>query len=175
MPRVRCVPPHNRARITLPGACRWGFAVPSQNGAPQGAAHKREFVQLPHARFIEMLTYKANLVGMRIILQRERHTSQASFLDRNPLPTHDPKRAEKPRFSGKREKCGLCSGWQAHPCRCAGIVQYFTQSIPQFLRAGDRGTGSCSQMARRLNKSENSCARHMRFHFLILFLLPTLG
>ena len=42
-----------------------------------------------------------------MILQEESYTSKASFLDRDPLPTYDPGRKEKPPFRGKREKRGL--------------------------------------------------------------------
>ena len=72
-----------------------------------GRKNNQEFVQIPHARFIEMLTYKAKLVGIQVTLQEESYTSKASFLDRDAIPTYDPQRAEKPRFSGKREKRGL--------------------------------------------------------------------
>jgi putative transposase len=72
-----------------------------------GRKNNQAFVQIPHARFIEMLTYKAKLVGIQVILQEESYTSKASFLDRDPIPTYDPGRKEKPRFSGRREKRGL--------------------------------------------------------------------
>ncbi len=72
-----------------------------------GRKNNQEFVQIPHARFIEMLTYKAKLVGIQVVLQEESYTSKASFLDRDAIPTYDPKRAERPRFSGKRETRGL--------------------------------------------------------------------
>ncbi len=72
-----------------------------------GRKNNQEFVQIPHARFIEMLTYKAKLVGIQVVVQEESYTSKASFLDRDSIPTYDPKRAEKPRFSGKRETRGL--------------------------------------------------------------------
>lgn len=72
-----------------------------------GHKTNQEFVQIPHARFIEMLTYKAKLVGIEVVLQEESYTSKASFLDRDGIPTYNPKRTEKPRFSGKREKRGL--------------------------------------------------------------------
>ncbi|GAC1349628.1 MAG: RNA-guided endonuclease TnpB family protein [Ktedonobacteraceae bacterium] len=72
-----------------------------------GRKNNQEFVQIPHARFVEMLSYKARLVGIQVLLQEESYTSKASFLDRDTIPTYDPKRSEKPRFSGKREKRGL--------------------------------------------------------------------
>jgi len=42
-----------------------------------------------------------------VVLTEESYTSQASFLDRDELPVYDPKREDKPAFSGKRIKRGL--------------------------------------------------------------------
>jgi putative transposase len=72
-----------------------------------GRKNNQTFVQIPHARLIDMLTYKAKLVGIDVVLVEESYTSKASFLDLDALPTYDPERTEKPRFSGKREKRGL--------------------------------------------------------------------
>jgi putative transposase len=44
-----------------------------------GKRNNQNFVQIPHARFIEMLTYKAELVGIQVILTQESYTSRASF------------------------------------------------------------------------------------------------
>jgi putative transposase len=74
--------------------------------AELGRVTNQHFVQLPHARFIGMLEYKAKLAGIRFIMQEESYTSKASFLDGDALPTYDPKR-EPPVFSGKRIKRGL--------------------------------------------------------------------
>ena len=75
--------------------------------AEMGKRNTQTFVQIPHARFIEMLTYKAKLVGIAVVLTEESYTSKASFLDRDHIPTYDSNRQEKPHFSGKREKRGL--------------------------------------------------------------------
>lgn len=75
--------------------------------ANMGRKNNQQFVQIPHARFIDQLTYKAKLVGIKVVIVEESYTSKASFLDRDALPTYDPKRTEKPHFSGKREKRGL--------------------------------------------------------------------
>jgi putative transposase len=72
-----------------------------------GRKNNQQFVQIPHARFIDQLTYKAQLVGIQVLVQEESYTSKASFLDRDAIPFYDPKQTEKPRFSGKREKRGL--------------------------------------------------------------------
>lgn len=67
-----------------------------------GKRNNQQFVNLPHARFIDQLTYKAKLVGIQVILQEESYTSKASFLDSDPLPTYQANRLEKPVFSGTR-------------------------------------------------------------------------
>jgi len=66
----------------------------------------QHFVQIPHARFVDMLCYKARLVGIQVVQQEESYTSKASFLDLDPLPTYG-KDDGKPAFSGKRLKRGL--------------------------------------------------------------------
>ena len=47
-----------------------------------------------------MLTYKAELVGIQVILTNESHTSKCSFLDDEPIRHHE-------RYAGKRIKRGL--------------------------------------------------------------------
>ena len=71
-----------------------------------GKRNNQNFVSVPHARFIEMLTYKAALVGIQVKITEESYTSKASFLDTDPLPAFDPAQPA-PTFSGKRVKRGL--------------------------------------------------------------------
>ena len=66
----------------------------------------QNFVQIPHARFIAMLTYKAELVGITVKITEESYTSKASLLDLDPLPVRN-NGDEKHTFSGKRVKRGL--------------------------------------------------------------------
>jgi putative transposase len=47
-----------------------------------------------------MLTYKAQLVGIQVIVTEESYTSKCSFLDHEPL-------AHQERYAGKRLKRGL--------------------------------------------------------------------
>jgi putative transposase len=54
--------------------------------AHRGRRGNQHFVSVPHARFIAMLTYKAELVGIQVTLTEESSTSKASFLDADPLP-----------------------------------------------------------------------------------------
>jgi putative transposase len=73
--------------------------------ANMGRRNNQHFVSVPHARFIEMLAYKAELVGILVIVTEESYTSKASFLDLDPLPVYG--MADNPTFSGKRVKRGL--------------------------------------------------------------------
>ncbi len=75
--------------------------------ANMGKRTNQNFVQIPHARFIQMLTYKAELVGIRVEITEESYTSQASFLDGDPLPVYKPNDEATYTFSGKRVKRGL--------------------------------------------------------------------
>lgn len=72
-----------------------------------GKRNNQTFVSIPHSRFIEMLSYKAQLVGIVVVVREESYTSKASFLDLDEIPNYNPKRTEKPIFSDKREKRGL--------------------------------------------------------------------
>jgi putative transposase len=72
-----------------------------------GKKHNQEFVHIPHATFLELLTYKAEELGIRVIVTEESYTSQASFLDLDVLPSYVPTQGTeqevKPRFSGRRD------------------------------------------------------------------------
>jgi len=72
-----------------------------------GKKHNQEFVQIPHATFLELLTYKAEAVSIRVMVTEESYTSQASFLDLDILlsyhPTQGADQEDKPRFTGRRD------------------------------------------------------------------------
>ena len=65
-----------------------------------GRRTNQTFVSIPHARFIAMLRYKAELAGIRVIVREEGHTSKVSFLDNEPIQHHE-------QYAGKRVKRGL--------------------------------------------------------------------
>jgi hypothetical protein len=50
---------------------------------------------LTRAHFIEMITYKATLVGIRVEVREESYTSKASFLDLDEIPVYDPENKEE--------------------------------------------------------------------------------
>src|SRR5574344_25716 len=53
-----------------------------------GKVKNQTFVQIPHAKLISMIKYKAENVGINVILHEESYTSGTSFLD-NELPIKD--------------------------------------------------------------------------------------
>jgi putative transposase len=53
-----------------------------------GSVNNQNFVAIPHSTFIHMLTYKAQLTGIKVILQEESYTSKCSFLDLEPIRKH---------------------------------------------------------------------------------------
>ncbi len=67
-----------------------------------GRKNNQSFVSIPHARFIDMLTYSAALVGIQVEVREESYTSKASFFDLDPLPDYKPNDDEEHVFSGKR-------------------------------------------------------------------------
>ena len=67
----------------------------------------QSFTAIPHSRFIEMLSYKAKLLGIEVIVREESYTSRASFLSLDPLPKYGDKNAKDFKFSGYREKRGM--------------------------------------------------------------------
>ena len=72
-----------------------------------GKVNNQNFTCVPHARLIEMLTYKAELVGIKVLITEESHTSVSSFLDGDPLPVYGTPEAKTAKFSGRRVKRGL--------------------------------------------------------------------
>ena len=72
-----------------------------------GKRTNQNFCQIPHARFIQMLSYKAELVGITVKITEESYTSKASLLDLDLLPVRKSDDETKYTFSGKRVKRGL--------------------------------------------------------------------
>ena len=106
-----------------------------------GHKNNQQFVQIPHARFIEMLSYKAALVGIRVVITEESYTSKASFLDQDQLPAYDPARKEKLRFSGKREQRGLyraANGRRIH-ADVNGSYNVLRKAFPDSFGQGTAG------------------------------------
>jgi len=106
-----------------------------------GRRTNQQFVCIPHARFIELLTYKAELVGIQVLVTEESYTSKASVLDADPLPVYDADRHETPAFSGKRVKRGLYRAADGTPINADvnGAYNIIRKVAPEAFAQGSRG------------------------------------
>ena len=68
--------------------------------------NNQHFVSIPHNTFINMITYKCEKSGIRVIMTEESYTSKASFLKLDNIPIYG-KITAKPSFSGYRYRRGL--------------------------------------------------------------------
>ena len=72
-----------------------------------GSHTNQNFVQIPHGRLRDKLSYLCELYGIKYIEQEESYTSKASFLDRDEMPVYNADNPQEYEFSGKRVKRGL--------------------------------------------------------------------
>lgn len=115
-----------------------------------GKPTNQNFVNIPHSRFIEMLEYKAELLGIKVIVHEESYTSQSSFLDCDPIPVYGEDGADKVVFSGKRIKRGLykTNDGRLINADVNGSYNSLRKAIPD---AFSQGIESCVVQPRRVN------------------------
>ena len=114
-----------------------------------GKQTNQNFVSIPHSRLIEMLEYKARLVGIKVIVQEESYTSRSNFLGLDPIPVYG-KTEKEPMFTGKRIKRGLykTSTGQLINSDINGSYNILRKAIPN---AFSDGIVSCVVQPRRVD------------------------
>ena len=65
-----------------------------------GKQNNQKFVQIPFNTFIHMITYKAQMQGIKVIQREESYTSKCSFMDNEDICKHE-------KYKGNRIKRGL--------------------------------------------------------------------
>jgi len=65
-----------------------------------GKKNNQNFVNIPFQRLVNQIKYKADLVGIRVVLVEESHTSKCSFVDAEPIEHHET-------YVGRRVQRGL--------------------------------------------------------------------
>lgn len=65
-----------------------------------GKRNNQAFVNIPHARFIQMIQYKCKLVGIEVIVTEESYTSKCSFIDNEEMKHQE-------EYLGRRKYRGL--------------------------------------------------------------------
>lgn len=100
-----------------------------------GKKNNQEFTKIPHAKLINLLTYKAQLVGITVVLTEESYTSKASALDGDFLPIYKATSEVKPVFSGKRTHRGLYKTNTARTINADtnGSMNIARKVIPNFM------------------------------------------
>lgn len=71
-----------------------------KSGIEIGKVNNQNFVSIPHAEFIQMIEYKAKLIGIEVLLTEESYTSKCSFIDDEKICKHE-------NYLGIRIKRGL--------------------------------------------------------------------
>ena len=99
-----------------------------------GSVNNQNFVAIPHSHFIHMLTYKAQLEGIQVIIQEEGYTSKCSFLDLEPIC----KQAE---YYGRRLKRAEFVSAQGQPIHADinGSYNILRKGLPTAFAHGIQG------------------------------------
>ncbi|WP_210407731.1 IS200/IS605 family accessory protein TnpB-related protein [Hydrocoleum sp. CS-953] len=80
-----------------------------------GKRNHQNFVSVPYNKLIEMLSYKAKMVGINIIITEESYTSASSFIDNDLIPVYKKGQKNQVNFSPKRVKrCSAAKGGFPH-------------------------------------------------------------
>ena len=101
-----------------------------------GKVNNQNFVQLPFNMLINQIKYKAEELGISVIIQEESHTSKCSFLDNESIEHHDA-------YRGKRIQRGVfqsSNGTLIH-ADLQGSYNIIKKAIPDAFADGIEGIG----------------------------------
>lgn len=99
-----------------------------------GKRNNQNFVQIPFAKLIQQIEYKAQMVGIHVITHEESYTSKCSFLDNELIEKHEI-------YQGKRIKRGLfrTSKGQVINADVNGALNITKKAIPNAFAEGIAG------------------------------------
>lgn len=101
-----------------------------------GKVNNQNFVQIPIMKFAEMVKYKCELEGIKVIYHEESYTSKCSFLDSEPICKHE-------KYMGKRVKRGLfiSSNGTKINADVNGSYNIMLKAVPNAFANGIEGVG----------------------------------
>ena len=101
-----------------------------------GRVNNQNFVQLPIMRFADLMKYKCELEGIKVVYHEESYTSKCSFLDGEPICKHD-------KYMGKRIKRGLFVSRNGIKINADvnGAYNIMLKAIPNAFSDGIEGVG----------------------------------
>ena len=104
--------------------------------AGMGKKNNQNFVQIPHAKLIQMIQYKAEAEAIEVILQQESHTSKCSFLDSEPI-------CHQEKYKGIRFTRGLfrSANGTIMNSDVNGALNIIRKAIPNAFAKGIEGVG----------------------------------
>jgi putative transposase len=102
-----------------------------------GKSNNQKFVQIPFNMFIHMVTYKAQLEGIEVIVREESYTSKCSFIDNEEICKHEA-------YKGKRIKRGLFRSYDGRLINADlnGALNILRKEIPNVFN--EYGIEVCS-------------------------------
>ena len=105
---------------------------------------KLNFTGIPYSLFTQILTYKANMQGIKVIITEESYTSKASFLDSDEIPSFGKKKDEKFQFSGRRVERGMYKTKNGILINADvnGAANIIRKVVPDAFSKGNRGVVS---------------------------------
>ncbi|GFZ91852.1 hypothetical protein CYANOKiyG1_02310 [Okeania sp. KiyG1] len=110
------------------------------------------FVSVPYNRLIEMLSYKAKMVGIDVIITEESYTSASSFIDNDLIPVYTEGEKNNVTFSGKRiKRCSAAKGGFPHErlhqdkeeCNCTASIGLINESRERFFEHYEKSSPKC--------------------------------
>ena len=101
-----------------------------------GKVNNQNFVHLPIMRFADLMKYKCELEGIKVLFNEESYTSKCSFLDSEPICKHD-------KYMGKRVKRGLFVSRNGIKINADvnGAYNIMIKAIPNAFADGIEGVG----------------------------------
>ena len=101
-----------------------------------GKVNNQNFVQLPIMRFADLMKYKCELEGIKVLFNEESYTSKCSFLDGEPICKHD-------KYMGRRLKRGLFVSRNGIKINADvnGAYNIMIKAIPNAFANGIEGVG----------------------------------
>jgi len=101
-----------------------------------GKKNNQNFVQLPFNTLINQIRYKAEEIGINVIVQDESHTSKCSFLDNESIEHHD-------EYVGKRIKRGMFKSAKGTLIHADLQASYniIRKAVPEAFADGIEGIG----------------------------------
>ena len=101
-----------------------------------GKVNNQNFVQLPIMRFADLMKYKCELEGIKVLFNEESYTSKCSFLDGEPICKHD-------KYIGRRVKRGLFVSMNGIKINADvnGSYNIMLKAVPNAFADGIEGVG----------------------------------